>query len=81
MRVWAKNQLKFELFEKTLKLRYRNLNGNLIFKPIFSHIFQVLSRLLTKLDSGTGLDWGLAAPGVGVVSRLGGRGGFSGGAV
>ena len=33
LRVWAKNQLRFEIFEKISKFTYRNLNGKLIFYP------------------------------------------------
>ena len=36
LRVWAKNQLRFENFEKIFKFTYKNLNG----KPIFSPSFQ-----------------------------------------
>ena len=31
LRVWAKNQLRFEIFEKILKFTCKNLNGKLIF--------------------------------------------------
>ena len=31
LRVWAKNQLRFEIFDKFLKFKYKNLNGKLIF--------------------------------------------------
>ena len=31
LRVWAKNQLRFEIFEKSLKFIYKNHNGKLIF--------------------------------------------------
>ena len=30
LRVWAKNQLIFEIFEKTFNFTYRNLNENVI---------------------------------------------------
>ena len=33
LRVWAKNQLRFEICEKILKFTYKNLNGKLIFYP------------------------------------------------
>ena len=33
LRVWAKNQLIFEIFEKILKFRHQNLNGKVIFYP------------------------------------------------
>ena len=33
LRVLAKNQLRFEIFEKILKFTYKNLNGKLIFYP------------------------------------------------
>ena len=37
LRVGAKNQLRFEIFEKILKFTCKNLNGKLIFYPFFSH--------------------------------------------
>ena len=40
--ICAKNQLKFEFFEKILKFSYANFNGNRFF-PIFYQIFQNLS--------------------------------------
>ena len=33
LRVWAKNQLRFAIFEKILKFTYKNLTGKLIFYP------------------------------------------------
>ena len=33
LRVWTKNQLRFEIYEKILKFTYKNLNGKLIFYP------------------------------------------------
>ena len=33
LRVWAKNQLRFAIFEKILKFTYKNLKGKLIFYP------------------------------------------------
>ena len=30
LRVWAKNQLRFEIFEKIFKFTYKNLNGKSI---------------------------------------------------
>ena len=36
LRAWAKNQLRFEIFEKTLKFTCKNLNGKLIFYPFFT---------------------------------------------
>ena len=37
MRVWAKNQLRFEIFEKILKFTCKKLNGKLLFYPFFSY--------------------------------------------
>ena len=37
LRAWAKNQLRFEIFEKTLKFTCKNLNGKLIFYPFFTN--------------------------------------------
>ena len=42
LRVWAKNQLRFENFEKILKFTCKNLNGILIFYPFFSHFPELL---------------------------------------
>ena len=33
LRVWAKNQLRFEIHEKILKFTYENLNEKLSFYP------------------------------------------------
>ena len=33
LRVWAINQLWFEIFQKILKFTYKNLNGKLLFYP------------------------------------------------
>ena len=33
LRVWVKSPLRFDIFEKILKLAYKNLNGKLIFYP------------------------------------------------
>ena len=57
LRVWAKNQLRFEIFEKLLKFKYENLNGKLIFYPfslrsswtfstLYSSIFQLWKTTL-----------------------------------
>ena len=35
LRVWAKNQLRFEISEKIFKFTYYNLNGKLIFIHFF----------------------------------------------
>ena len=50
LRVWAKNQLRFEIFEKILKFTYKNLNENLIFYPFFLPY----SRSLAGCWIGTG---------------------------
>ena len=36
--VWAKNQSRLEIFEKTLKFPYKNLSGKLIFTHFLSHL-------------------------------------------
>ena len=41
--VWAKKQLRFEIFEKTLKFSYKNLNEKLIFSHFLSHLPGLLS--------------------------------------
>ena len=47
LRVWAKNQLRFEIFQKILKFTYKNLNGKEIF-TFFSSIFQVHRKHLIQ---------------------------------
>ena len=50
VRVWSKNQLRFEMFEKTFKFTYKNLNGNLIFYPFslpYSRAFVILYTAAT----------------------------------
>ena len=37
LRVWAKNHLRLEIFDKILNFTYQNLNGNLISYPFFSN--------------------------------------------
>ena len=39
LRVWAKNQLRFEIFEKILKFTYQNFNGKVIFYPFYLQDF------------------------------------------
>ena len=43
LRFWAKNQLRFEIFEKMFKFTYKNLNGKLIFSHFLSHLPGLLS--------------------------------------
>ena len=43
LRVWAKNQLRFEIFEKILKFTCKNLNGKLIFLSIFIPLSRTFS--------------------------------------
>ena len=50
LRVWAKNQLWFEIFEKILKFTQKS-QWKIDFLRIFSPIFQVLNR---RLDLGAG---------------------------
>ena len=45
LRVWAKNQWRFQFFEKILKCTHENLNGNW-FLPIFYPIFQELCNFI-----------------------------------
>ena len=75
LRIWAKNQLRFEIFEKILKFTCKNLNGKLIFHP-FSHIFQDFCHFihLCNIAKFLGLAWagGVVQPGLGVLSNLGG---------
>ena len=80
LRVWAKNQLRFEIFEKILKFTCKNLNGKLIFYPFFSHfpgLFHFIhlcniSKFLGGLGGTFRRAWG------GVLSNLGVGGGVRG---
>ena len=67
LRVWAKNQLRFEIFEKILKFTYRNLNEKVIFYPFSlpsSRTFVILCTSATYLHLAVG--WGgHVAPGLG----------------
>ena len=75
LRVWAKNQLRFEIFEKILKFTYQNLNGKLIFLPIFSPIFQDFCHFI-HLCNIPKLGWvegGSLAPGLEGTFEFGGR--------
>ena len=60
MRVWAKNQLRFEIFEKICK----NLNGKLIFTHFLSHLQDFCHFI--HLFNIPKLGGGLVAPGMGV---------------
>ena len=66
LRVWAKNQLRFEIFEKILKFTCKNLNGKLIFYPFFS-IFQDFFILYTSVTYQNFWWWlgGYFSPGLG----------------
>ena len=58
LRVWAKNKLRFEIFEKVLKFIYTNLNGKLIFYPFSlpsSRTFVILCTSATFQNLG---GWG-----------------------
>ena len=72
LRVLAKNQLRFDIFEKILKCTIKNLNGKLIFTHFHSHLQGPLSFYTplehTKILEGRvgGLD-----PGLAVISSLG----------
>ena len=77
LRVWAKNQWRLKFFEKNLKFTYKNLNGKLVFLPIFSPIFQGLLSFYTTLQHTNilgGRETMLRWAG-GVPSSLGGNGG------
>ena len=52
LRVWAKNQLRFEIFEKILKFTYKNLNGKLIF-----YLFSLPSSMTFVILSLNWLNW------------------------
>ena len=57
LRVWAKNQLRFEIFEKILKFRHQNLNGKLTFYPFSlpsSRTFVILCTSATYQNGGGG---------------------------
>ena len=62
LRVWAKNQLRFEIFEKILKFTCKNLNGKLIFYP-FSPIFQDFFILYTSVTYQNFWGWLGGGPG------------------
>ena len=44
LRVWAKNQLTFDVIEKVFGLKYENLYGKLIFKRVISYF--LICRLI-----------------------------------
>ena len=69
LRVWAKNQLRFEIFEEILKFTYKNLNGKLIFYPLSLPSSRTFVILCT---SGTPKFWGWFGGGV-VPPGLGGE--------
>ena len=78
LRVSAKNQLRFEIFEKILKFRHQNLNGKVIFTHFLSHLPGQLSFYAplqhTKIWGWVG--WGVMLLRVwGVLLSLGGWGG------
>ena len=52
LRVWTKNQFKFEIFENILKFTYENLNGKLIFTNFLSDLQEHLS-VYTTLENNT----------------------------
>ena len=73
LRVWAKNQLRFEMFEKILKFTYQNLNGKVIFIHFLSNLPGLLSFYTPLQPSKIWGSRGSLAPGLGVVlSSLGG---------
>ena len=47
LRVWAKNQLRFENFEEILKFTCKNLNGKLIFYPFSLPKEKLRDRILS----------------------------------
>ena len=74
LRVCAKNQLRFEIFEKILKFTYQNLNGKVIFKPIFSPTSQDFCHFMHLWNIQKGGWGGHLDPGLGVLSSLGAGG-------
>ena len=52
LRVWAKNYLRFEIFEKILKFTYKQLDGKLIFTDFISDLPGPLS-FYTSLENST----------------------------
>ena len=52
LRVLAKNQLRFEIFEKVFKFTQENLNGKLIFTHFLSDLLELLS-FYTALENNT----------------------------
>ena len=79
---WAKIQLGFEIFEKTLKFTCKNLNGKLIFSPFFpsSRIFHYLH--IWTIPKFFGVAWGwFISPGLGGYFRICGGCEGSGGVV
>ena len=77
LRVWAKNQLRFEIFEKILKFTWKNLNGKLIFYPFslpFSWTFVILYTSGTYQKFLGWLGGSFAGLGGGTF-EFGGRGG------
>ena len=80
LRVWAKNQLSFEISEKILKFTCKNLIGKLIFYPLFLPFSRTFS-FYTPLEHTKilGVAWGVLSAGLGgVLSNLGGWGGRGG---
>ena len=81
--VWAKNQLRFEIFGKILKFTYRNLNGKVIFYPfslLSSRTFVILCTSATYQNLWVG--WGRSCcSGFGGVPLSLGGWGVGGGAV
>ena len=72
LRVWAKNQLRFEIFDKILKFIYKNLKRKRIFFTDFSPIFQNCHFIhMWNMPKHFGLVWGDVPPGLGGSFALG----------
>ena len=67
LHVNAKNQLRFQIFEKILKFTCKNLNGKLIFLPIFTSSFHDVCHFiqLRNIPKFLEVAWGVVSPGFG----------------
>ena len=55
LRVWAKNKLRFEIFQKILKLSYKNLNIKLLFYPFSLASSRTLAGCQQSWTGGMGV--------------------------
>ena len=66
LRVWEKNQLRFEIFEKILKFTCKNYNGKLNFYPFFSLLPGLFHYIhLWNIPKFLGVAWGVLFTGLG----------------